>query len=134
MRLHKTTEYAIRILIHVGKHGSKPLSTQRLHEALGIPYKYLGRLMTTLTKNGFLQVQKGKFGGYQLAPNPKDIRMIQVISIFEGHDLFERCLLGMDGCSKQNPCPIHRHWDPIRTTLKMKFNKLSLKDLMNEST
>jgi Rrf2 family protein len=131
MKLHKTTEYALKVLIYIARNHEKNHSAQKLHEALDIPYKYLGRIMTDLAKTGFLKVTRGKFGGYILAKAPADVRLAHILNAFEGEDLFERCMLGYKDCSPANPCELHKHYLPIRNTMKLKFNKLSLKDVIS---
>ncbi len=130
MNLHKTTEYALKILIHIARDSSKNHSAQKIYEELGIPYKYLGRILTDLSKTGFLAVTRGKFGGYIMAKRPAEVRLAHILMAFEGSDLFDRCMLGNKDCSQANPCAIHKHYAPIRNTMKLKFNKLSLKDLI----
>lgn len=131
MRFRKTTEYAIKVLIFIARNSDKTHSAQKLHEELGIPYKYLGRLMTELAKAQFLKVTRGKFGGYVLAKSPADVRLAHILAAFEGDELFDRCMLGNPECNPTNPCDLHKHYLPIRNTMKLKFNKLSLKDIVS---
>jgi len=129
MRLNKTTEYAIRVLLHLVQHDDTPCSTNKLHQQLGIPYKYLGRLMKNLTDAGFLKSTRGKAGGYQLVRDTSRISLHQIIEALEGVDDFERCILGLPECSDTDPCVMHERWGKERERIKKMFANVSLKDL-----
>ena len=129
MRLNKTTEYAIRVLLYLVQHGDSPCSTNTLHQTLDIPYKYLGRLMKNLTDAGFLKSTRGKAGGYQLAKNMTKISLHQVIEALEGVEDFEHCILGLPDCSDTDPCVMHERWGKERERIKKMFTNISLENL-----
>jgi Rrf2 family protein len=129
MRLNKTTEYAIRVLLHLAQHGDTPCSTNTLHQQLDIPYKYLGRLMKNLTDAGFLNSTRGKAGGYRLARDKAKISLHQVIEAVEGVDDFQHCILGLPECSDSDPCVMHERWGKERERIRKMFANVSLKDL-----
>jgi Rrf2 family transcriptional regulator, iron-sulfur cluster assembly transcription factor len=129
VKLYKTTEYAIRVLTYMAKSPGKRYSTMTLHKDLSIPYKYLGRLMTELAQHGFIKVEKGKYGGYEIKNDPSRIYLSEVIDAIEGKDNIDRCILGFEFCNDNNPCPMHRHWMPMKNTIMMKFRRLSILEL-----
>jgi Rrf2 family protein len=129
MRFQKTTEYAIRVMVFLANNRQTLYSTNRLHRILNIPYKYLGRLMHTLTRVGLLEVEMGKNGGYRINRQRKEIYLYQIIGAIEGLESYSRCVLGFSECSDENPCPLHAHWLAQREYLKKMVYNLSLKDL-----
>ena len=129
MRFHKTTEYAIRVMVFLAKNPDAWYSTNRLHEILNIPYKYLGRLMRTLTKAGLLEVSMGKHGGYRINAERSTMYLYEIIGAIEGLDSYNRCVLGFAECSDENPCPLHHYWLKQQEGLKEMVYNLSLKDL-----
>lgn len=129
MRLNKTTEYTIRVLLYLVQHGDTPRSTNTLHQQLGIPYKYLGRLMKNLTDAGLLNSTRGKAGGYRLAKDAAQISLHLVIETLEGGGDFERCILGLPECSDTDPCVMHERWGKERERIKKMFANVSLHDL-----
>jgi Rrf2 family protein len=129
MRLNKTTEYAIRVLLHLVQHDESPCSTNTLHKHLDIPYKYLGRLMKNLTDAGFLNSTRGKAGGYRLVKGMDKISLRQVIEALEGVDDFQHCILGLPECSDSDPCVMHERWGKERQRIEKMFTNVSLKEL-----
>ena len=129
MRFQKTTEYALRVMVYLWNHQGELYSVNRLHKILNIPYKYLGRLMHTLTGAGFLEVQQGKMGGYQINPIKSQIFLYEIIGAIEGLENYERCVLGFPECSTENPCSLHAIWSQHQQNLKDMVYNVCLTDL-----
>lgn len=55
MKFSKTSEYALRILTYMVKDSTQLYSAKKLIDELKISDKYLRRLMTSLTKAGFIE-------------------------------------------------------------------------------
>lgn len=64
MKLSKTSEYALRILIFMAKEPEQLYTAKQLVEELNVSDKYLRRLMTDLSKSGFIRSVQGRDGGY----------------------------------------------------------------------
>jgi Rrf2 family protein len=129
MRFLKTTEYAIRVMVFLANNQQERFSTNRLHQILDIPYKYLGRLMHTLTRAGLLEVEMGKQGGYRLNGQRGRIYLYEIVGAIEGLESYSRCVLGFAECSDENPCPLHRYWLKQQEGLKEMVYNISLDDL-----
>jgi Rrf2 family protein len=106
-------------------------SVNRLHKILNIPYKYLGRLMNKLTHAGLLKVTQGKHGGYQINTGRGPIYLYQIIGVVEGLDNYERCILGFEECSDENPCSLHKYWYQYKEGIKEMIYNTRLQDLEN---
>lgn len=134
MRFQKTTEYAIRAMVYLAKHPDQRLSARALHEALHIPYKYLGRLMSSLAEAGLVSVEHGKYGGYQVSSEREAIYLYQIAEQVEGLEDYERCILGFPDCSDDAPCALHDRWMERREDIKTMLYETTLADLENEPT
>jgi len=131
MRFQKTTEYALRVMVFLWNNKDELYSANRLHKILNIPYKYLGRLMHTLAEAGFLEVEQGKMGGYQINPVKNQIFLYEIIGAIEGLENYERCVLGFPECSNENPCSLHKIWLLQQQNLKDMVYNVCLTDLSN---
>lgn len=129
MRFQKTTEHAIRVMVFLSKHKEERFSARALHEALDIPYKYLGRLMSKLADAGLVDVEQGSLGGYQVTRNLDTIYLYQIADLVEGLEDYERCILGFQDCSDENPCSLHSRWVEHRDNIKNMLYETSLADL-----
>lgn len=134
MRFQKTTEHAIRVMVFLAKHREERYSARALHEALDIPYKYLGRLMSKLADAKLVDVEQGSLGGYQITRSLESIYLFQIAELVEGLEDYQRCILGFQECSDENPCSLHRQWIPHRDNIKNMLFETSLADLEDGPT
>ena len=128
----KTSEYAIRVLIFMASQETDRFSVSSLHRALGIPYKYLGRLMRKLAEAGLLESTRGKSGGYTISRPKEAIYLSEIVDAVEGSKDFDRCLLGLENCSRREPCPFHHKWEPHRLAMHRVLTDTSLANLVSD--
>ena|SRR5665647_1340298 len=129
MKLSKTSEYALRILIYMAHVPDQLYTAKQLVKELKVSDKYLRRLMTDLSKSGFIRSIQGREGGYTFIKNPEDIMLYDIIDSVEGMDKLNGCLLGFEKCSSTNPCAMHYLWVDVRTDLNKVFRETRLSDM-----
>ena len=66
MNFNKTTEYAFRILSFMAEDESRIYSVDEIFKNLKIPYRYLRKLMTNLSKSELILSVQGKSGGFRI--------------------------------------------------------------------
>lgn len=132
MKLQKTTEYSLRILIYMAKNQEKLHTAKSILDNLNISDKYLRRIMTQLSKFGFINSIQGKEGGYYFSKKLEDISIAQVINAFEGLNKFSGCVLGFDECPDENPCAFHTKWISIRGEILEFFQETNLANVEME--
>ena len=82
MLIHRTTDYAIRLLCCVA--GAKnPVSSSRLAAELGVSPRYVLHFGAVLREAGFVQVTGGPAGGFFLARSPENISLWDVFTCME---------------------------------------------------
>jgi len=129
MRLYKSSEYAIRCLVSMAHSGGGLHSAKSLSESLGIPYKFLGRLMSLLGNQGVVESVQGKGGGYRIVRPLEEIRLAEIVDIVEGMESYERCILGFERCDDKNPCPMHEFWTGHKDGILDMLNTTTLAQL-----
>jgi Rrf2 family transcriptional regulator, iron-sulfur cluster assembly transcription factor len=128
--LSQTTEYALRTLAWMSQDERATYSSTVLHRRLGIPQKYLQRLLTDLTKSGLLKSVRGRSGGYAFARSTKRIYLAQIIDAVEGFARTPSCLFGFKECPLGKPCAMHDLWSGSQLTLIRALSTTSLADLV----
>ena len=83
--LSKKAKYAIKALLGLADHArDEPMRIADLARAEQIPPKFLELILLELRNHGILRSRKGKGGGYLLARDPADIRLGQIVRLFDG--------------------------------------------------
>lgn len=129
MKLSSTSEYALRILSYMARSPEELYPAGFLVKKLNISDKYLRRLMTDLSKAGFIRSIKGREGGYIFAKKISEIHLSEIIDAVEGMEKYMGCVLGFGECSDENPCVMHSTWVPVRQQLIDTFRHKRLSDL-----
>ena len=132
MQLTTTTKYAIQILGLMAQNNEIKYSSKQLSERLNIPYKYLAKIMTKLTKSEIILSSRGKFGGFKIIKNIKDIKIIDIVIVFDNVDN-KKCVLTDTHCDFEQKCIIHDKWEKPRCAIDDFFTKTTLLELIEQS-
>jgi Rrf2 family protein len=130
MQLTTTTKYAIQILGLMAKNKLTRYSSRQLSEELSIPYKYLTKIMTKLTKSDIISSTKGKYGGFNIIKELKDIKIIDIIIVFDDIDN-KKCILLDMACDHEQKCIVHDKWEKPRCAIDDFFTNTTLLELIN---
>ena len=133
MHFSKTTEYAIRVLSYLYRYNETSHSVNVLHQELGLPYKYLTKMMTDLVKKGLVVASRGREGGVSLAKDANSIRLCDILeAIGESRDT-EHCILGFDKCDATNPCALHDQWSKPKELIETMLTNTTLATLIRDN-
>ncbi|MDD5160540.1 MAG: Rrf2 family transcriptional regulator [Sulfuricurvum sp.] len=131
MHFSKTTEYAIRVLSYLHRHNETSHSVNVLHQELGLPYKYLTKMMTELVKKGLVTASRGREGGLSLAKSADQIRLCDILEAIGEPLEYERCILGFEKCDASNPCALHDQWAPPKAMIEEMLTTTTLDSLIH---
>jgi Rrf2 family protein len=130
--LSKSGIHAVRALIVLAELPENTYAgAVSIAEKIGAPKNYLGKILQQLTHSGVVSSQKGLGGGFQLARNPKDIALLDIVDPIEHINRWSGCILGRDQCSDTNPCPIHDHWKSVKDAYLRLLTETTIADLVN---
>ncbi len=133
--ISKTCIYGIQAMIHIAS--QKPgqwVSIQSIANSLNISFHFLTKVLQQLTAAGLMNSQRGVHGGVMLAKSAEDISLLEIISIIDGTDIFEQCMLGLPGCGTAEACPVHESWTALRTEIARVFMGTTLERLAKDAT
>ena len=83
MRLSKTTNYAIRILLDCAASDGKLVKVAEISERRDVTLQNTFKIVHLLSRAGFLQAVRGRHGGVRLARPATDIRIGDVVRAME---------------------------------------------------
>jgi len=127
--LSQTTGYAVRALRCLQEPGGRPVLVEEVAEYTGIPRSYLSKLIHKLAKKGLVMARRGHHGGVVLARPSTEITLEDLSEAIDGVAWRMRCLMGLLGCSGENPCLLHGFWHTTLDEILAKLRSVTLADL-----
>ena len=126
----KTAQYALRALaVLSGLPFGTAILGRDLAEQAGIPANYLSKVLLSLRNNGILSTARGSGGGYKLQRRPEEVRLVEIVEIFDGPTARPSCLLGGKDCSDHDPCSAHQAWREVRKQYVHSLKTTRLSDI-----
>ena len=108
MRVTQEADYAIRICLILDKFGDKTGAAQIADVACITP-KIALKVLRKLSEAGIVRSYKGAQGGYELARDGSELRILELIELIDGPVRISKCLDCGHECSR----------NPIKTNCKM---------------
>ena len=133
MNLSKTSKYAFRILGHMAKDESVLYSAQQLHKEIDVPERYLRRLLTDLSKHGFIKSIQGRQGGFTFSRDISQITLLDIVKAIDGLDSINGCILGYESCAFDHACPMHELWEETKQKTIKTLKDTTLSNIHNRS-
>ncbi|AMV36831.1 RrF2 family transcriptional regulator [Planctomyces sp. SH-PL62] len=105
MRLSLQTDYALRTLLYLA---TRTVRTPVADVAgfFGISTHHVGKVVHQLGRLGYVRNHRGPGGGIELAREPRDITVGQVVLDFEGNMHLLECVAAPDRCAIQPGCTL----------------------------
>ena len=115
--LSMTSQYALRALSHLARQSGEAVPGRDLASSVEIPANYLSKVLLTLRNAGLVETARGSGGGYRLRRPAQDIRLVDVVELFEEVSRAKPpCFLGRTrACSEIKPCTAHSTWKALQT-------------------
>jgi Rrf2 family protein len=133
--LSNTSKYAIRATIYLALNvkNDEKIGIKKISADLGIPSPFLAKILQVLAKRKLLSSTKGPNGGFGLARESKKITLYDIVTVIDGDDIFQKCLISMRSCHENNtPCPVHQKYEPIRSEVIKLFREQTIDDLAKD--
>ena len=131
MQLSLHGEYALRVLLYLGAHPDRVVSTAEISGAYGISKNHLVRVMHTLRADGYLHLIPGRAGGVSLAKEPHLIRLGDVVRQAEPTLRLAECFDAKNNtCGIAPVCSLKPVLKEALTSFLTTLNRHTLEDLL----
>jgi Rrf2 family protein len=133
--LHFSTrgEYGVRLMVELTRHyGAGPVSLAEMADHESLPRPYLEQLVSSLRGSGLVRSTRGARGGYELARDPSEIRMSEIIVALEGPITPMLCAAEHPGdvfCDRTSFCQVQHLWLRVRDAVVQALDSLTLGEL-----
>jgi Rrf2 family protein len=125
-----TTGYAIQALACMEGLDRDLCFVRDIAQCTGVPRPYLARIMNQLGHRGIVSTKRGYRGGIALVRPAKQISLLEVVRATEGDPWFGPCMLGIQTCGTDLPCPLRPFWTRIGRQIERKLRSTTLADVM----
>ncbi|WP_369168856.1 Rrf2 family transcriptional regulator [Streptomyces sp. R28] len=100
MRLLRSTDLALRLLMRLAVLGEATPTTREVAADMEVPYTHAAKVVAELQHMGLVDARRGRGGGLTLSERGRTASVGSVVRAFEGDgDVVE--------CEGDNPCPLH---------------------------
>jgi len=129
--IRRNTDYALRIVIGlVDNYGKGLLSARTLAENAEISFGLAAKLLQKLSSAKLVKSVMGKEGGFELAKDPANIKLYDVIAAVQGNMYLNRCLANPKSCPKRPKCPISKKLVGLQNYIEQYLKDITLNELL----
>ena len=105
MRLAMQTDYAMRTLMYLAFRGERSTAAE-VARFYGISAAHVAKIVNQLARLGYIRSIRGAGGGIELARDPDDVSIGEIITAFEGRMHLLDCVGTKDVCAIQRFCKL----------------------------
>ena len=135
VNLSASATHALRAMAWLAAHhDGEAVLGRDLARKLKIPPDYLSKVLATLTRHGVITAVRGAKGGYRLARVPERIKLVEVVTPFEGKRARSGCLLRPDRpCRDSGACGAHTSWGGVNEAYRDFLEKTTVADIRDQA-
>jgi len=114
MKLSTRTRYGVRLMVALAlNYGQNPVFLKNIAKDENISEKYLSLIIIPLRRIGLVNSIRGAHGGYNLAKEPSQITMKEIVDVLEGDCSLVNCVNNPSTCPRVPICATHDIWAMI---------------------
>ncbi|HEX20256.1 MAG TPA: Fe-S cluster assembly transcriptional regulator IscR [Acidiferrobacteraceae bacterium] len=132
MKLTTKGRYAVTAMLDLALHFNQGAVTLAdIAGRQGISLSYLEQLFAKLRRGGLVESVRGPGGGYNLARDPSQIAVAEIIVTINENIDATRCG-GEKNCHGDETCLTHQLWEDLSDRIYNFLNSITLGDLVNK--
>lgn len=127
MQITMEADYAVRIVYALAANGER-MDAGMLAERSGVTVRFSLKILRKLVAAGLVRSFKGVAGGYQLAKEPEEISLCDVLEAIEGPIHIARCAKGDYVCTreKEGPCQFQCVFESLSQQLRARLGSYTM--------
>lgn len=130
LRLSKKIDYGLLAMTYIAFHeNSRIVNTKEIAEEYNIPVELLAKVLQRLAKKGLIVSQNGPKGGYQLAKEPVDISVGEIVRAIEGPIQMMECNQNDHQCVQIQKCSVRSPLTKIQQNITDMLDNIPLEEM-----
>lgn len=130
MKLTRFTDYSLRVLMYLGLKGSERVTIREISEAYEISRNHLMKVVSNLTRMGYLDARRGPGGGITLARPASEINLATVVVDMEEDMNLVECFCADGKCVIKPVCRLRTVLREALAAYVAELERYSLEDLL----
>lgn len=132
MLFSKSFGYAVRGVLYIAlmQDTKQFVQAEEIAQRLAVPRHFMSKILKRLVKAGVLSSSKGKTGGFTVNDTTHQLSLSFLAELTEGAGQFHACVLRLQTCNDNRPCPVHQQMEGIRLRLHELLSTTSIGDLL----
>ena len=131
MKLSTRTRYGTRALLELAlSRNDEPVALKDIAARQQISLSYLEQLVAPLIAGGIIRSTKGAKGGISLVKTPRDIKLSEIVQIYEGRVSLVECVNDPGVCNRSDFCVTREVWSEMKMAMNGVLESTSLQDLV----
>jgi Rrf2 family protein len=127
MKLSTRARYGVRLMLVLAQnYGKEPVYLKDIAKQEEISEKYLSLLIMPLRGAGIVTSVRGAYGGYNLAKDPKEITLKEIVDVLEGDCSLVDCVKDPSICPRVSTCVSHDIWATIGGKIAETLSSITL--------
>jgi Rrf2 family cysteine metabolism transcriptional repressor len=131
MKLSTRGRYGTRVLLDLALHDGKgPIPLKDIAKRQQISLLYLEHIIAPLISVGMIRSTRGAHGGVQLARQPEEVKLSEVLGVLEGSIAPVDCINDPETCSRSEFCATRDIWIELKKAMDGVLESKTLRDLV----
>ncbi len=130
--ISNSSKYALIGVLYLAVNASKEkkVLAKDLSSNTRVPKAYLSKLMQDLARHNLISSARGPNGGFYLTDENKQVSLLTIINIIDGENRLNTCILSLDKCNAEHPCPLHYLIGNNKSEFLRKLEETKVQDLI----
>lgn len=135
MKISTRARYALRLMVDINRHndGGSPVQLKDIARRSELSKGYLEHLAAALRNASLLRGISGPKGGYVLAKQPDEIKIIEIIEAAIGPISVSSCVNSPETCVRSEGCECILLWKLLNIRIRNLLGEFSLQELTDKS-
>ncbi len=134
-RMSKMTDYGVVVLGLLAGKRERLVSAPEIAEGTGLPGATVSQVLKTLGAAGLVASHRGARGGYELAREPDQVTVRELVVAFEGPLAVTACVEGAEeSCAVEPLCLLAGGWEQVNSAIRTALDSVTLADLLRPIT
>ncbi|MBB4209175.1 BadM/Rrf2 family transcriptional regulator [Roseinatronobacter bogoriensis subsp. barguzinensis] len=130
MRLTSFTDFGFRALMRMAGAPGRSFSTSELADEFEISRHHLSKIIQQLAAAGIIETRRGGGGGAQLALDPSDVTLGQIVRVLEAGQALVQCFDPSDRrCTLLPGCRLRAELSAAEAAFLLRLDQSTLADI-----